>query len=189
MGYAVNAVDGRYDQLYLSNYALLHLRDEMLRIEGVADILIFGQRDYSMRIWVDPDKLASLNLSAADVARVLREQNRQVAAGHVGQVDGLDVSHAIRRSSQDARPTHEFTVTTVGRLSTPAEFEDIVLLSDGEGRQVRIKDIGHVELGARNRDTTSQVDLHPNASLAVWALPDANAIATAQRVRDRMEEL
>src|SRR5206468_2737767 len=83
----------------------------------------------------------------------------------------------------------EFTVTTLGRLSTPAEFAEVVISTSEDGRPVRIKDIGEVKLGARNLDSTSQVDRLPNASLAVWALPDANSIATAQRVRDRLEEL
>jgi multidrug efflux pump len=184
---AVHSPNGRYDQLYLSNFTTIKLKEEIARVEGVGDCQQFGQQDFSMRVWVDPEKLASLNMSAADVARALREQNRQVAAGHVGQPGGRDVDYAIRRSS--AGPAHEFTVTTTGRLSTPEEFEDVVLRSDGAGRTVRIRDVGRVELGARKWDTTSEVDLHPNASLAVWALPDANAIATAQRVRDRLDEL
>ncbi len=169
--------NGRYDQLYLSNFVGIHLRDEMARVEGVGDVQQFGQADYSMRLWVDPERLAELNLTAADIAKAVAEQNRQVAAGHIGQ------------QPVAAGQPFEFPITTVGRLADPAEFEDIILRTDNEGRMVKIKDIGHAELGARNLDTTSRLDGRPNASLAVWQLPDANAIATARHVRERMEQL
>jgi multidrug efflux pump len=168
---------GRYDQLYLSNYATIKLKDELARVAGVGDVVQFGQQDYSMRLWVDPERLAALNMTAADVANAIREQNRQVAAGHIGQ-----------QPTPDGVP-FEFTITTLGRLTDPAEFDEIVLRTDPDGRKVRLKDVGHSELGARNLDSTSKLNALPNASLAVFALPDANAIATAQRVRDRMEEL
>ncbi len=168
---------GRYDQIYLSNYATLKIRDEISRVEGVGDCQQFGQQDYSMRLWIDPDRLAELKMSAADVASAIREQNRQVAAGHFGQ------------EPTTGAQVFDFPITTVGRLSTPAEFDEIVLRTDREGRKVRIKDVGHSELGAKSLDTTSKLDSRPNASVAVWALPDANSIATSQRVRDRLEEL
>jgi multidrug efflux pump len=168
---------GRYDGLYLSNFVTIHLRDEIARVDGVGDVNQFGGQDYSMRLWVDPERLAELNLTASDVANAVREQNRQVAAGHFGQ--------------QPARfgRSHEFPITTLGRLSEPGEFENIVVRSDAEGRKVFLKDIGHVELGPRSLDSTTKLDGGPNASLAVWALPDANSIATADRVVERMEEL
>src|SRR5262249_50349984 len=134
-------------------------------------------QDYSMRIWLDPERLAALNLTAYDVANALREQNRQVAAGHLGQ-----------QPSAPGQP-FELTLTVVGRLSEPADFEDIILRSDSDGRKVRIKDVGQVTLGARSLDSTSKLDGRPNASLAVFALPDANSIATAQRVRARLDQL
>src|SRR5262249_13270808 len=167
---------GRYDQLYLSNYATIRLRDEIARVEGVGDVNQFGQQDYSMRLWLDPERLAALNLTAADVARAVREQNLQVAAGHFGQ------------QPAPGQP-FEFPITVLGRLSTPAEVEDIVLRTDAHARKVRLKDVGRVELSARNLDTTSKLDGRPNGSIAVWALPDANSIATAQRVVERMEQL
>jgi multidrug efflux pump subunit AcrB len=172
---------GRYDQVYLSNFATIHLRDELARVDGVGDVQQFGQQDYSMRLWLDPDRLAELNLTAADVVKAVAEQNRQVAAGHIGQ--------APFPVAEGRKQVFEFPITTVGRLTEPAEFEDIVLRADKEGRQIRVKDVGHVELGARNMDSTSRLDGKPNASLAVWQLPDANAIQTAQNVRDRMEQL
>ncbi len=138
-----------------------------------------------MRIWLDPGRLAALNLNAGDVANALREQNRQVAAGHFGSAE------AVNRSAPSSRvpAAHELTITTTGRLSDPAQYEDIIIRTDADGRRVRIKDVGHVKLGARNLDSTSHVDGMPNASLAVWALPDANSIDTARRVRERMDEL
>jgi multidrug efflux pump len=174
---AIYSPNGRYDQLYLSNFTTIKIKDEMARVEGVGDCTQFGQQDYSMRVWLDPEKLSTLNLNASDVAAALREQNRQVAAGHFGQQPALP-----------GQP-FEFPVTTLGRLSDPAEFEQVIIRTDREGRSIRIKDVGTVKLGARNLDTTSKVDLLPNASLAIFALPDANAIATARRVRERMEEL
>jgi multidrug efflux pump len=174
---AIYSPHGRYDQLYLSNFATIRIRDELSRVDGVGDCQQFGQQDYSMRVWIDPERLSACNMTAYDVANALREQNRQVAAGHIAQ------------QPTPVEQPFEVILTTVGRLAEPAEFEDIVLRTDADGRKVRIKDIGHVELGARNLDTTSQVDGLPNASLAVWALPYANSIATAQRVRERMEEL
>jgi hydrophobe/amphiphile efflux-1 (HAE1) family protein len=188
---AVYSKSGRYDQLYLSNFTTIKLRDEISRVEGVGDCQQFGQQDFSMRVWVDP----TLNLAASDVANALREQNRQVAAGHIGGslvrgpssgVRGNEprtTDHGLRTS------THDVPITTIGRLSDPKEFEDIVVYADGTGRTVRINDVGSVQLGARNLDTTSRVDKRPNASLAVWALPDANSIATARRVLERMDEL
>jgi multidrug efflux pump len=174
---ALYSPNNRYDLVYLSNYATIKLKDELARVDGVGDVNQFGQQDYSMRLWVDPERLAELNLTASDVANALREQNMQVAAGHFGQPPVAN-----------DRP-FDFPITTLGRLSDPAQFEDIVIRADANGRQIRVRDIGEVELGAKNMDNTSQVDGRPNASLGVFALPDANAIGTAQRVVDRMEQL
>jgi multidrug efflux pump len=180
----------RYDQLYLSNYATLQVIDELKRVDGVADVFNFGQQDYSMRVWLDPDRLASLNLTAGDVVNAIREQNMQVAAGIMGQ-----------QAAGTGRP-FEFTITAKGRLSEPAEFEDIVLRTTEDGRKVRIKDVAAlpredandkkrygVELAARNQDVASKIDGHPCTSLAVFQLPYANALATADRVRAKMEDL
>jgi multidrug efflux pump len=168
---------GRYDQLYLSNYCTIHVKDEIARVDGVGDCQQFGQQDYSMRIWLDPERLASLNMTAYDVANALREQNRQVASGHFGQ------------EPAPSNTPFDLTITVLGRLLEPAQFADIVLRTDGEGRQVRIRDVGEVKLGALNLDTSSKLDGNPNASLAIFALPDANSIATADRVRERLDEL
>jgi hydrophobe/amphiphile efflux-1 (HAE1) family protein len=167
----------RHDQLYLSNYTTIHVRDELLRVDGVGDVFNFAQQDYSMRIWVDPDQLATLNLTAGDVLNAVREQNKQFAAGHFGQPP-----------TGPGEP-FEFPIHALGRLSDPEQFGDIVLRSTDDGRKVHIKDIGRVELGARNQDATSKIDGHQATSLAVFQLPYANAIATADRVQQKMEEL
>jgi multidrug efflux pump len=174
---AIISPNGRYDQLFLSNFCTIKIKEEIARVDGVGDVSQFGQQDYSMRIWLDPDRLAAVNITAGDVAAVIREQNRQVAVGHVGQQPAASDTH------------FEFTISMVGRLSEPSEFEEMVLRTDPDGRKVRLKDVGWATLGARNLDTTSQVNGQPNASLAVFALPDANAIATARRVRERMAQL
>jgi multidrug efflux pump len=174
---AVYSPSGRYDQLYLSNFVTIKLKDEIARVPGVGDCQQFGQQDYCMRLWVDPDKLAALNMNASDVANAIREQNMQVAAGQFGQ------------EPAPANTPFDFTITTLGRLRTPEQFEEIVLRTDSSGRKIRMKDVGHAELGARNLDSTSKVDGRPNGSLAVFALPEANAIAVAKRVRAKMEQL
>jgi multidrug efflux pump len=191
---------GRYNQLYLSNFATIKIRDELSRVEGVGDCQQFGQQDYSMRVWIDPEKLSALGMTAYDVANALREQNRQVAAGQFGQQPAAEsgsqksevgIQRSMVRGQKPGVGGQPFalTIKTLGRLSEPAEFEEIIIKSEADGRKVRVKDIGHVELGARNLDSSSKVDALPNASLAVWALPDANSIATARRVRERLEQL
>jgi multidrug efflux pump len=174
---AIYSPNGRYDQLYLSNFAAINIADELKRVSGVGDVNIFGQQDYSMRIWLDPEKLASMNMTANDVVTAIREQNRQVAAGHIGQQPmGKD------------KP-FELTITILGRLSEPEQFDEIILRTDRDGRIVRLRDVGHAELGAKNMDSTSKLNGMPNGSLAIFALPDANSIDVANRIIDKMEEL
>src|SRR5229473_2240739 len=117
---AVYSEDPRYDQLYLSNYATIKLKDELARIEGVGDVILFGQQDYSIRLWVDPEKLSALNLTAYDVVNAVRSENFQFAAGHFGQPP----------TTRDT--LFEFPITTIGRLTDPAQFEEIVLRSDSD---------------------------------------------------------
>src|SRR5205823_2477248 len=161
----------------LSNYAFMRIRDEMARLPGVSDVNMFGQRDYSMRIWLDPDKLAQRNMTAGDVVRALREQNLQVAAGQVGQ-------SPIRKGQQT-----QITLTTLGRLVEADQFDKIIIKTTMDGRLVRIRDIGYVELGAKSQDTTSEVNGLPVANLAIFQLPDANALETADVVKAKIEEL
>jgi multidrug efflux pump len=165
------------EQLYLSNYAFMHIKDEIARIEGVSDVNMFGQRDYSMRIWIDPDKLAVRNMTAGDVVRALREQNLQVASGQVGQSPTVPGQET------------QITLSTLGRLLEPEQFGKVIVKTTPDGRVVRIRDIGRVELGAKNQDISSKVDGVPVANLAVFQLPDANALATADRVKAKIAEL
>jgi multidrug efflux pump len=168
---------GRYGQLFLSNYALLHVYDELLRLPGISDIFISGQRDYSMRIWVDPGKLAARNLSATDVVAALREQNAEVACGQIGQ------QPAPRGQEM------QITLTTLGRLKEPAQFADIVLRATPDGRIIRIRDVGRVVLGAKSEDLSCRVSGFGSAGLVIFQLPDANALEVADRIRAKMEEL
>lgn len=177
MSVNINSPDGRYDQLYLSNYALMHIRDEILRLPGVGDVFIGGQRDYSMRIWVDPDRLAARNLTAGDVVRVLREQNQEVACGQVGQ-------QPMRRGQES-----QITLTTLGRLKEPEQFGNIVLRAARDGRILRIKDVARVELGAKNENVTCQLDGKQSVGVIIFQLPDANALEVADRIHAKMNEL
>jgi multidrug efflux pump len=177
MGMSLNSTDGRYDQLFLSNYALLQIRDELLRVEGVGDIFIFGQRDYSMRIWVDPDKLAARNLNASDVALALREQNAQVASGSIGQ-------QPVRNGQEI-----QITLNTLGRLTEVEQFENIVLKTTSDGRVLYLKDVARVVLGSKNDDVSVNFDGRDTIFLAVFQMPDANALDVHERVLAKMEEL
>ncbi|MEI7687006.1 MAG: efflux RND transporter permease subunit, partial [Planctomycetota bacterium] len=166
-----------FDQLYVSNFATIQIKDALSRVDGVGDVLLFGQQDYSMRVWLDPDKLASRNLSAGDVIRVMREQNVQVAAGQIGQPPvpaGLDF---------------QYTMTTQGRLIEPSQFGGIVLKTGSDGQVTYLRDVGRSELGARSQTTLSRLDGKPAVGMAIFQLPTANALDTADRVRARMREL
>src|SRR5207249_1212357 len=162
---------------YLSNYATIQLKDELARVEGVGDVTIFGQQDYSMRVWLDPDKLQSRNLTAGDVIRVLREQNVQVAAGQVGQPPVP--------TGQD----FQFNLSTLGRLVEPEQFANIVLKTGDNGEVTYLKDVSLVELGAKSQDTLCRLDGRPSAGLAVFLLPGSNALDVADRVKAKMREL
>src|SRR5205823_7914198 len=177
--YSENDSAGRpyFNQLYLSNYATIELLDALARVEGVGDVFTFGGQDYSMRVWVDPDKLASRNLSADDVVKVLREQNVQVAAGQIGQ-------QPVPRG-QD----FQFTMSTLGRLVEPDQFADIILKSGTDGEVTYLKDVSRTELGARSQDTMSRLNGQPSAGLGIFLLPGANALDTADRVKAKMREL
>jgi len=166
-----------FDQLFLSNYATIQVRDELARLDGVGDVALLGQQDYSMRVWLDPNRLASRNLTGDDVVRSLREQNVQVAAGQLGQPPaptGLDF---------------QYTMTTLGRLKEPEEFADIIIKSGTEGEITRLKDVARIELGARNQDVRCRLDGQPSVGLAIFQLPGSNALATADRVRAKMTQL
>jgi len=168
--------DGRFDALYLGNYAILQLKDSLARVAGVGDINVFGY-EYSMRIWLDPEKLAALGLAAEDVVAAIREQNVQVAAGMIGAPPVPDGT------------AFQYTVTTQGRLSTAEEFEEIVVKQGAMGQIVRLGDVGRAELGARSYSIDSTLDGLPTVGLAIYQQPGGNALETAKSIRKLMEEM
>jgi multidrug efflux pump len=176
-GLALRSPGRRYDQLYLSNYALLQIKDELARVPGVGDVFLFGQQDYSMRIWLDPGKLSARRLSASDVVDAVREQNAQVASGSIGQ------------EPIDGRQEYQLPLSTLGRLTEPQQFADIVLRTGKDGRITRIKDVGRVELGAKNRDIVTRLDGEDTVFLAIFQMPDANALDVYDRVMAKMDDL
>jgi multidrug efflux pump len=167
--------DSPYDQLYLSNYVSLHLKEELQRLPGISDVTIFGQRDYSMRIWVNPEKLAARNLTPADVVGALRGQNLPIAAGQIGQ---------------DANGQYfQFTISAIGRLTTEEEFADVVLKVGDQGQLVRIKDVARVELDSKNSDVNSRFDRKPTTGLGIFLLSNANSVETSELVKAKLEDL
>ncbi len=166
-----------YDSLYLSNFATIQFKDAVARVEGVGDVAILGQQDFSMRVWLDPDKLQSRDLTVGDVIRVLREQNVQVAAGQIGQPPvprGQDI---------------QYTMSTLGRLVEAEQFADIVLKTDSDGQVTYLRDVSRTALGARNQDTLGRLDGRPSPGVVVFLLPGSNALATADGIKARMREL
>jgi multidrug efflux pump len=174
-----NPASGRpyYDALYLSNYTTIQLKDAIARLEGVGDLLVMGQQDYSMRVWLDPDKVQSRNMTVGDVMKVLREQNVQVAAGQLGQPPVP--------KGQD----FQYTMSTLGRLVEAEQFANIILKTDSNGEITYLRDVSRTELGARSEDLMARLDRQPSSGLAVYLLPGANALDTADRVKARMREL
>lgn len=177
MTVSLNSPGRRYDQMYLSNYAQTHLRDELCRLPGISEVLIFGQRDYSMRIWLDPDKLAARNLTAGDVVNALREQNVPVATGQIGQPPV--------RSGQQL----QMTLDMRGRLQSVAEFENVIVKVGSRGQLVRMKDIARVVMGAKNENVSNRFDGKPTVGMGVFGLSDANALDVGDAVKAKMEDL
>jgi multidrug efflux pump len=171
------SLDDRYDQAYISNYALLQVRDVLARLDGVGDISVFGAREYSMRVWLDPERIAARNLTASDVVQALREQNVQVAAGVIGQAP-VPPGNA-----------YQLTVSTLGRLMNPEQFSDIVLKTGDNGRITRVRDVARVEVGARDYSSNSYLDGKPAVGIGVFQRPVSNALATAESVRQTMDNL
>ena len=173
----LSSPDGSRDTLFLSNYASINLVDELKRLPGLADVTVFGARDYSMRIWLNTENMARLGVTPSDVAAALRGQNAQYAAGKIG--------------TEPAPPGQAivYTVTATGRLIDPEQFGDIIVRASGPGGVLRIRDIARVELGALNYDTSNTIDGRPAIGMATFLQPGANALEVAQRVRDRMAEL
>lgn len=166
-----------YDQLYLSNYATINIRDELVRLDGVGDVSFLGQQDYSMRVWLDPERLAARGMTAGDIVNALKEQNVQVAAGRIGQPPVP--------SGQD----FQYILSTLGRLTEPEEFGQIIVKTGSTGQITRLRDVARLELGAKNQDTLCTLDGQPSVGLAVYQLPGSNAIKVAESIQHKMKEL
>lgn len=169
--------NGTYDGKYLGNYADIHVTDELSRVPGVGSVTSFGLHRYSMRIWLDPDKLARLGLTGIDVADAVTTQNVQVPAGQVGH------------SPAPAGQLFEFQLKTEGRLETVRQFEDIIVRTRPDGSVVRIRDVATVDLGAEDYSTSTTLNGRPTATIGVYQLPDANALDVSEQVRAAMERL
>jgi len=167
----------RYDMTYLRNYAVLNVKDRLARIEGVGQVLLFGAGDYSMRVWLDPRKVAERGLSAGDVVRAIREQNVQAAAGVVGaspNLPGVDL---------------QLSINAQGRLNTEEEFGDIIVKADSGGAVTRLRDVARLELGASEYALRSLLDNKPAVAIPIFAAPHSNAIQISDNVRATMAEI
>jgi multidrug efflux pump len=169
--------DDRYDMLYLSNYAALNVKDELARLDGVGDVQLFGLGNYSLRVWLDPHKVASRNLTATDVVNAIREQNRQVAAGSLG---------APPAASDNS---FQLSINTQGRLVNEEEFENIIVRAGEDGEITRLKDIARIELGSSQYALRSLLNNKPAVAIPVFQRPGSNAIEISDAVRGRMAEL
>ena len=169
--------DGSRDNLYLSNYATLHVKDALARLPGVGDVQLFGARDYAMRIWLDPDKVAAYKLNAGEVLAALQAQNVQVSAGILNQ------------PPVSGNAAYQLNVQTLGRLTTPEQFADIILKTDAQGRPTRIRDVGHVEIGAADYGSTAFMDRSEGLPLLIFAQPGANSLAVEHEVLATMQDL
>ncbi len=177
LGAAVFSPDARYSTLFMSNYLDVYVRDSLKRVPGVADVMIFGERKYSMRLWLDPVRMASRSLTADDVVNALGEQNVEVAAGQVG--------------SQPALPGQQFqiSVRAVGRLSEAAQFDNIILKSNADGTLVRLRDVGHAELGAEDYGSNLAYNGHDAVGIGITQLSTANALDVDRRCIAELERL
>lgn len=169
--------DQRFDTLYLSNYARIHITDVLSRIPGVGSVELFGEREYSMRIWLVPDKLAALNLTANDVVMAISEQNRDVAAGAIGQ------------SPVPGGQKNRLTIQALGRLSEVSEFANIIVRADDQGAVIRIRDLGRVELGAVDYSESVQLNGEPTINICLFERAGGNSLDIAKRTRTTLEKL
>lgn len=174
---ALSSPNNTYDDLYLANYATLFIKDELARTKGCARVSVFGSGDYSMRIWLKPDKMASLGVSTTDISTAITSQNVQTPAGNIG-VEPMDNPQVMK-----------FTLLTKGRLKTVEEFENIIVRSNPDGSNIRIKDVARVELGAEQYSRNSRIDGKPSAIIAVTQLPEANTIELANKIQKKLSVL
>lgn len=174
---SLTSPDSTFDELYLSNYATLNIRDQLSRIKGVGDVMIFPPSDYSMRIWLNPEQMKSRGITTQDVLNEMREQNVQVAAGQIGQ------------PPVPAGTNFQYTINVLGRLTDIAQFENMIIKTGERGNITRLKDVARVDLGGKTYDISSTLSGIPSASIAVYQLPGANALDVADQVRYKMDEL
>lgn len=174
---AITSPSDEYSNLYLSNYALVNVLDELKRLPGVGDAAVLGAKDYAMRVWLKPDRMAQLGLTAPDVAAAIAAQNKQNVAGKIGQEPAPEGQQLV------------YTVTAKGRLVTPEQFGEIVIRSTGAGGVLRLKDVARVELGAADYDANTMLLGKPVALVATYLQSGANALAVADSVRKKMQEL
>ncbi len=173
----LSSPDRRYDSLYLANYATIHLKDELARLPGVGNVNIFGAGQYAMRIWLDPNRLKARSLTTQDVINSLQHQNEQVTAGQLGMPPG------------NAGQAFQLTLNVAGRLDQVGQFENIILKTGKDGAVTRVRDIGRVELGAQTYSQAFTLDQKPAAGIAIYQLPQANALDVEKRVGAKMAEL
>ena len=173
----IQSSNPKHDALFLSNFASLNILEELKRIDGVGDVQNMGERKYSMRIWVDPDKLSALELTVNDVTQALNDQNLQIALGKVGE------------TSLASQNKFQYTLVSKTRLNSSKEFENIIIKENDDGSRVRIKDIARVELGAESYMWSADLNNKPAALLGIYQLPDANALDVAKKVQAKLAEL
>jgi len=174
---ALNSTDPRYDALFLSNYVTINIRDALRRLPGVGDATIFGARDYAMRLWANPDRMAERSLTVSDLASAVREQNAIFAAGRIGQApspSGTDITAPV---------------ITQPRMTDPEQFERIIVRSNPDGSAVRLADVARVELGSENYDLSGRLQGRPSTTMLVYLRPGGNALQTADDIRRTMDEL
>jgi HAE1 family hydrophobic/amphiphilic exporter-1 len=176
-GAGVYSPDDRYTPLFMSNYLDVYVKDTLKRVPGVADVIIFGERKYSMRLWLDPVRMASRGLTASDMVNALEEQNVEVAAGQVGQPP-------IKTGQQ-----FQISVRAIGRLSEPEQFENIILKANADGTLVRLKDVGRAELGAEDYSSDLIYNGHPSVGVAILQLSTANALDVDRRALAELDRL
>ncbi|MGL6211430.1 MAG: efflux RND transporter permease subunit, partial [Paracoccaceae bacterium] len=169
--------DATFDQLYVSNYARARIRDQLVRLDGVGDLVMFGEREFAARVWLDPDRLASFGLTAGDVVGAIREQNIQVSGGTLGA------------PPNESAADFEVSVTTQGRLEDPRQFERVIVRATEDGRIVRVADVARVEIGARSYSTNSYLNNKDAVALGIFQRPGSNGLATSDEIIAKMEEL
>ena len=183
MGVFLTSPDGRYDLNYLSNYMILHVKDELAKIDGVGDVQQFGGGSYSMRVWLDPEKVAARGLTATDIANAIREQNVQVAAGQLGS------SSTPNKSDGSMAPNFQIAVNTKGRLVDEDDFANIIIKTGEQGQITRLRDVARVELGSDNYALRAMLNNKTAVGVGIFQRPGSNAIAISDAVRAKMAEL